>query len=150
MNTFYHVAVTKTENLYKFYVNGEQFGEGTQSQPIYDVPNNLTIGYSEPSSPFHGDIDEVRIYDRPLTLDEIQELYFQDGWMNNPENININIDDNFVEINWNTVIGATSYNIYSSEDPYGTFDLLQSGINITNWSEIVTENMKYYQVRAVN
>ena len=150
LNTFYHVAVTKTGDLYTFYVNGEHFGQVTQSQPIYDVPTTLTIGYSEPSSPFHGDIDEMRIYDRPITLDEIQELYFQDGWMSHPVNMTINIADNSVEINWNAVVGATSYNVYSSEYPYGTFDLLQSGINNTNWSEIVTENMKYYQVRAVN
>ena len=71
-----------------FYVNGVQvdsyYGK-LHSNPsmIYNKTSPLMIGgsdfgYTSPDYMFNGSIDEVRIYDRELTFDEIVSLYYYD------------------------------------------------------------------------
>ncbi|MCK4654909.1 MAG: hypothetical protein KAU01_10745 [Candidatus Cloacimonetes bacterium] len=70
-----------------------------------------------------------------------------------PENISILINEDNVELTWDEVVGATSYSIYSSDDPYEipeNWTLEASGITDTNWSELVSEDKKFYYVTAVN
>jgi len=140
----------------KIYVDGDfESLDQTSIPENIDPTNDIYIGrdgFTESQLRWHGKIDDVRIYNRVLSDEEISELYHLCSWMNNPENITINIVDNSVEINWSAVIGATSYNVYSSEDPYGIFALepLGTGIVETLWIEDISENVKYYQIRAVN
>jgi hypothetical protein len=79
-NVWYHVAVTSDEagNRY-LYVNGVCENTATNLQFGWNCPN-VYIGAC-PAYPayyagyFHGDIDEVRIYDRALSPAEIKQLY---------------------------------------------------------------------------
>ena len=118
----------------------------------FEIGRVYRTGWGEPGEYFFGKIDDIRVYNRALSDDEIQEIYHQGNWMNSPENMTIFIYNNLVELNWDSVIGATSYNVYSSEDPYGTFTLEPTGTGImeTDWSEDISENVKYYQVKAIN
>jgi len=74
---FYHVVVTLDENGKKLYINGELNNSnsiaGTQS-----IVRSFGIGgdpMNTPNREFNGIIDEVRIWERALTLTEIQILY---------------------------------------------------------------------------
>lgn len=78
-SVWYHVALTKSDSLYSFYINGEFIGGAIDLNGIYDVDAPLTLGYSEPCSPFHGSLDDIRIYNRPLTSGEIQFAYSNGG-----------------------------------------------------------------------
>jgi hypothetical protein len=62
-----HVAAVKSANTITLYVNGPYETEGTMSMAL--TLNNLTIGYL-----FTGSIDEVRVYSRALSQNEIQAL----------------------------------------------------------------------------
>jgi len=70
---------TTNANSLKFYINGELIVSGTPIQKgVENSPRNLIIGKnSEPggSHYFEGLIDEIRIYDRVLSRDEIRDLY---------------------------------------------------------------------------
>jgi len=70
---------TTNANSLKFYINGELIISGTPIQKVAeDSPRNLIIGKnSEPggSHCFEGLIDEIRIYDRVLSANEIRDLY---------------------------------------------------------------------------
>lgn len=70
---------TTNANSLKFYINGELIVSGTPIQKgLENSPRNLIIGRnSEPGSShgFEGLIDEIRIYDRVLSANEIQDLY---------------------------------------------------------------------------
>ncbi|MBN1340954.1 MAG: LamG domain-containing protein [Bacteroidales bacterium] len=79
INTWYHVVITKSGTEYTFYLNGKNIGGGTITQGIYDVNAPLTIGYSEPVGPFHGKIEEVRIYDLALQNRDILAVYYWDA-----------------------------------------------------------------------
>jgi len=71
-----------------FYVNGVEvdsyYGNlGNIPTMIYDKTSPLMIGgsefgYTSPDYMFNGSIDEVRIYDRELTVDEVVSLYYYD------------------------------------------------------------------------
>ena len=74
------------------------------------------------------------------------------GEIDAPENVIISVDADSVYLEWDPVDGATSYNIYSSDDPYavdwGTAHA--TGITGTNWSEAIFDVKKFYYVVAVN
>lgn len=74
--SWYHVAVTETAgNAYALYVNGVLAGNGTMAAIDNGNPDTLYIGrYNEGSWYFKGLIDDVRIYDRALSAEEISVL----------------------------------------------------------------------------
>jgi hypothetical protein len=80
--TWYHVVMMRSGGTTYFYVNGAQTSGTSASTP--NAPNDrLTIGSELDSSNnpyryFKGTVDEVRIYNRALSVAEIQELYYSD------------------------------------------------------------------------
>ncbi|PXF60985.1 MAG: hypothetical protein C4B59_06445 [Candidatus Methanogaster sp.] len=83
INTWYHVAgvLDRTTNTLKIFVNGSQMDSTSISGLGTINPSNpLWIGrYNRAARSryeyFNGTIDEVRIYNRALTADEIKEHY---------------------------------------------------------------------------
>jgi len=73
---WHHVAGTYDGSYMKIYVDGTLAGTLPVSGAITTNTNPLTIGY-QPGTPeyFSGIIDEVRIYNRDLTEDEIKTSY---------------------------------------------------------------------------
>jgi hypothetical protein len=68
-----HVAVTYDGTFLRTYVNGVQVGTAGASGPIITSNNPLRIGGDTvwPDEFFNGAIDEVRVYNRPLSASEI-------------------------------------------------------------------------------
>ncbi|TSA28508.1 hypothetical protein D4R71_00660 [bacterium] len=66
-----------------------------------------------------------------------------------PENVIIEIDGTNVHISWDEVSGATSYKVYSDTDPYGDFSTEEWTGADTNWSEQVSDDKKFYYVKAL-
>lgn len=67
-----------------------------------------------------------------------------------PQNVTISVIANVVHLAWNAVAGASSYSVYSSLDPYASYEswtLEESGIAGTNWNE-AAGSMKYYYIKA--
>ena len=78
--TWYFIAISYdvNKNHIKFYINGLLTYTATYSQPISDTENGpLYIGYSPTGSVEYSDglIDDIRIYNRVLTDDEIKTIY---------------------------------------------------------------------------
>ncbi len=84
---WYHVVMvfdgSLSSNNLRLYLNGspEKFGTTITGQPDNKIPRNptskLRVGdftASAVTASFNGQIDEVRLYDRVLTLEEIQDL----------------------------------------------------------------------------
>jgi len=73
-DTWYNIVAVGTTRSVKLYINGVQDGELTKEETIY-AGNSFYIGNTkELSSPFTGDIDDIRIYTRELSLNEIENL----------------------------------------------------------------------------
>jgi hypothetical protein len=76
LGRWYHVAVTRSANTYKFYVDGVQNGTDrfdSNTVPTANAP--LTLGQAEALAAMSGSLDEVQIFSRALTGAEIQSVY---------------------------------------------------------------------------
>ncbi|MBN2858133.1 MAG: hypothetical protein JXN63_07005 [Candidatus Delongbacteria bacterium] len=68
-----------------------------------------------------------------------------------PANLALTVSGTDVIITWNAVTDATGYLVYSSEDPYGTFTLDETGtFNGTEWTGPFTGTKMFYYVSAIN
>jgi hypothetical protein len=72
--TWHHVAVTRDDNTYTFYVDGVAGTPVTDVTPVPDANAPLTIGEAEGGSPINGRIDELAIYRRSLSAAEIASI----------------------------------------------------------------------------
>ncbi|RKZ74354.1 MAG: hypothetical protein DRR19_30180 [Candidatus Parabeggiatoa sp. nov. 1] len=80
----HHLAVIRSGKTLKIFVDGNLVNSGifngnadTSDAPLFIGLSPYTGGSSSGSYPFHGKIDELRIYNRALTDVEIQSLYKQ-------------------------------------------------------------------------
>jgi hypothetical protein len=71
-NTWVHLAATYDGTTQRLYVNGAEVASRAQSGAIQTSANPLRIGGSTFGEYFQGRIDEVRIYNRALSVVEIQ------------------------------------------------------------------------------
>jgi len=78
LNAWTYLAITYNGSYVSLYINGTFNSGYAQSGPIQTTSNRLTIGCnSYPVTTyayFNGTIDEVRIYNRTLSQQEIQEI----------------------------------------------------------------------------
>ena len=74
--TWYHVAGAYDGSQMKVYVNGNLVGTPSSvSVPIAGTDGvGLSVGWRPSVNYFHGSIDEVRVYDKALTQQEIAAL----------------------------------------------------------------------------
>jgi C1A family cysteine protease len=68
-----------------------------------------------------------------------------------PQNVVTSASGSNITVSWDLVSGATSYVVYSANDPYGTFAIDTSGtLNGTSWTAPATAAKKFYYVIATN
>jgi hypothetical protein len=80
LNRWYFVVVTFDRGNVTFYLNGSNDGSGYSGFPYTgDCDCDLEIGAESyaPERFWNGTIDDVRIYNRALTDDEIKQLYYE-------------------------------------------------------------------------
>ena len=77
-NTWYHVAATWDANISRIYINGVADGTNTGDSNL--LGNTYRIGHSAVlGGPFNGNIDDIRIYNRALSAQEIRTLATRRG-----------------------------------------------------------------------
>jgi len=80
---WYHIAVTYEEHTFKLYRNGF-FVQERRGELRPDAEEPLYIGgrsTDEPRFYFHGKIDDLRMYSRALSADEVSALFLEQGWV---------------------------------------------------------------------
>jgi hypothetical protein len=73
---FHHVAVTKTNSSVTFYIDGRDAGD-VEDNDVFQFGSHADIGAigGSQACTFYGTIDELTIYNRALTSNEIQSVY---------------------------------------------------------------------------
>lgn len=80
-NRWYFLVGTYDKSHVKLYVDGDEVDSMEWSKDIKNVTLGVLIGRSHTSGRyFNGTIDEVRIYDRGLSAEEISDLYNYYGY----------------------------------------------------------------------
>ena len=77
-NSWADAVVNFKNDVLTVYVNGKKTGSATSAYPTGFFGGTGTIGaarYRYPESFLTGAVDEVRVYDKALTLEEIRQLY---------------------------------------------------------------------------
>lgn len=70
---FYHIAATYDGNKIKLYIDGAEKASSNFSYGEIDAGNRLRL--SQSNRPLDGILDDVRVYPRALSIDEINNLY---------------------------------------------------------------------------
>jgi hypothetical protein len=76
--TWYHLTMTRDNNVMKMYINGMFFSQGSTNGylPYYGSSTTAHLGLRcNFTQPFNGVIDEFVAYDRVLTPEEVYHLY---------------------------------------------------------------------------
>ena len=97
MNSWNHVAATYDgiSNRMTIYVNGSPQGSRTKPGNLCYAYGPLQIGGGvNDTTPFAGRLDEVTLYDNPLSAQQIAEIYnYQGKWVEERQSHNISVDD---------------------------------------------------------
>jgi hypothetical protein len=84
LSTWYHLVLVRTGANISGYVNDMIIGTGSVYSTLGDPSANLTLGTAEfdrPNRYLRGNIDDIRIYNRILTNEEIFALYHENDWI---------------------------------------------------------------------
>jgi hypothetical protein len=70
---WHHVACTRAERVLTLYLDGALVSQKTDNQWNLNITNSapLVLGDGPCGTPMKGSVDEVRLYDRALTVDEV-------------------------------------------------------------------------------
>ena len=79
-NEWYHLVVTYEDGNQKIYINGKEISYGVkctpQTETASDYAKVIRVGSTyTPKCVLNGVVDELRIYNRPLSADEVAKLY---------------------------------------------------------------------------
>jgi len=82
-------------------------------------------------------------------------LSWQTFVLSSPSGLTITSTSSSSQLSWTAVSGASSYKVYSSENPYASFptgwSLVTSGVTGTSWTDVnATVTKKFYVVVAVS
>ena len=80
LNTWSQAVITKAGTTVTMYINSQFVTNGPVANPISTLGRFITIGGANVAAysgawAFHGNIDDVRIYNRALSTNEVAELY---------------------------------------------------------------------------
>ncbi len=137
-----YIALTYDGSFQKLFVNGSLITDEIISTTINNNTSNLLIGFL-----FNGIIDELRIYNRSLSADEIKELYYQ-VVPKAPQNLNAEKERVWIKLTWlppenNNTIEIEKYNIYRSNDGIN-YEVIGSSENTSYNDTSVEEGQTYY------
>ncbi len=71
------------------------------------------------------------------------------GPLQTPDNLNVTISGEQVELTWDSVSGATYYEIQSATQPNGNYSL-ESNSSTNSWQGTITGNRKFFKIKAMN
>jgi hypothetical protein len=129
-NEWIHVALAYDGGEARIYVNGQLDVSSNVSGEITQSNNELRIGLGDPAGYFHGTIDDVRIYNKALTQEEIQAIMQGAGmpyaFDSSPMDGAI-LEATWANLSWRAGDWAVSHNVYLGDN----FDDVNDGAEST-------------------
>lgn len=154
-NVWYFIALVRHNDVGYLYINAMLVNTSTDAHYDCSSSYDFTMGHDPGVGDEYltGDIDEVRIYNRALSAEEIKELYDSVPHPPSPpRNLDAVRGDGYVLLSWEAPeddggVHITSYRIYRNDVMYREVGANTYSFNDTNVS--VKSTYSYYVV-AVN
>jgi parallel beta-helix repeat protein len=138
LNQWYHIAVTRASDTVSFYVNGEFDGSTTVStdpiEPYYGMRN---IGGDEVGETVTGFLDELAIWNRSLTTEEIADLY-NEYYENSSSSITMDTNQT---LSLNLLEGNYTWSVSCTDDA-GVVGISETRILIVNGTVSAGETLE--------
>jgi RHS repeat-associated protein len=147
-NSWNHLAVSYNGTNAALYVNGVADTSGSFGTTLSTTTSGTsayTGAFLGSGNAVRGALDDVRVYSQALTTAEIDVL-------NGPAAPTATGGSGSVSLNWTSLSGATSYNVYRSTTPGGEgLTAYATGITSASYtdSSVTNGTRYYYKVSAV-
>jgi len=151
LDAWTHIALVSMGtggNFQAIYFNGTLAGSVTTSSGPTVALTGVQIGAWSGSALYEkGMIDDFRIYDRVLSVAEIQALAAGNSGPPAPTGLMATAGIAQVSLSWNPVAGATGYNVKSATTPGGPYSIIAPNISGTTYQNTgLTNGTPYYYV----
>lgn len=155
---FYAVTINNEARTVDFYVDGEKVGETHTYNTSYN-PNtgSYYIGQYGASYRWNGTIDNVKIYGRALSANEILQLYGEEGnvptYPETPSNFTGEVVNGDIALSWtDNSDNEDGFLILKSNSTAGFDTLVTVGANQTSYVDtaVVEGETYYYRIRSYN
>ena len=146
INTWHHVVCVVASSAAALYVDGKPVAHGTRNGEPGIAPDPITFGHAGYHGFFPGQIDDVRLYGRSLSMSEVHYLSEGKGAPEPPTGLKL---EN----------GALSWTATSTAPPAGTatyYAVKRAGkpvatlLTSTSWTDPKPEAGAAYVVTAIN
>ena len=153
MEEWLHVALTWDNGAYVVYVDGDEVSRGTYTglSTLHGHADIGNDGSSAPYEAFAGLLDEVRIYNRAVSADEVTEIVelpafpLAKAWSPDPPDGDVTV---IVPLfTWKAAPGALLHDVYFGTDPnLGPENLVQSRLPMMLYYHVpgIVPGMTYY------
>jgi hypothetical protein len=75
INNWHHIVVSFNSGTYEVYLDSNSLGTATTSNTVFNSGANFYIGDDNSASYFDGSIDQVRIFDKAISAEDVATLY---------------------------------------------------------------------------
>ena len=129
------------DEQYNIYENPQFQSSKVNDFYLWGESKCIDAGRFEPDYHIYGDT----FYGTAPDIGAVE--FYQESSFYAPQNISTSVSGTTLTISWSAVPDAVSYNIYGSNDPYGTFSFIKSTAN-TSWSSSTASAKYFYRVTA--
>jgi len=136
------------------YVDGNLQATGTANRNTLNATARLLFGaYASGNGYFNGSLDEVKIFNRTLSSNEVAALYLSSTVLPTaaPTNLTATAGNALIQLNWSEAPLATSYNVKRSLVSGGPYVTI-TNVSATIFTDVTITNSRtfYYVVSPVN
>ena len=138
----------------KVYVDGSQQTSGTANRNTLNASARLLFGaIASGGGYFNGSLDDVKIFSRTLSSNEVTALYANStaAPTSGPTNLVASAGNASIQLNWSEAPDATSYNLKRSLVSGGPYVVI-TNVSATAFTDTTVANSRtyYYVVSPVN
>ena len=131
-NQWHHVAATRVGVEYRLYLDGVLSYSTNENSTAVPTGSYLQVGnalqYHNNEHFFHGNLDDLRIYNRALSSNEVQALYVQQA----PPPPRFLLSSVTVPAGTNVTLSATALEMMPDVAVSSAYQWLRNGTSITN------------------
>lgn len=154
LNVWHHVVCTVSVNACALYVDGKPTAAGQRTGPPGLSGDPLTFGHAGYHAFFPGQIDDIRLYDRALSMSEIAYLAAGQG----PPAPPADLKASGTTLTWTPSATvppagtATTYAVKRSKTPGAGYATVAAGLSSATWTDPAPEAgaTLHYVVTALN